>query len=95
MSNPQQGASEAPKPANPQQQTQNPGSPQPQTQNPASPQQQSQIPAVRSPPTNSRASSKSKPFASASSGPGQAPGLLPTCSTYPDGDQAIGTALGK
>jgi len=37
MSNPQQGANEAPKPANPQQQTQNPGSPQQQGQNPGSP----------------------------------------------------------
>ena len=51
MSNPQQGANEAPKPANRQrqQQTQNPGSPQPQTQNPASPQQQSQIPGSPKP----------------------------------------------
>jgi hypothetical protein len=37
MSNPQQGTNEAPKPANPQQQTQNPGSPQQQGQNPGSP----------------------------------------------------------
>jgi hypothetical protein len=39
MSNPQQGANEAPKPsnpANPQQQTQNPGSPRQQGQNPGS-----------------------------------------------------------
>lgn len=50
MSNPQQGANEAPKPsnpANPQQQTQNPGSPKPQ--NPASPQQQSQNPGSPKP----------------------------------------------
>jgi hypothetical protein len=50
MSNPQQGANEAPKPAspaNPQQQTQNPGSPKPQ--NPASPQQQTQNPGSPKP----------------------------------------------
>jgi hypothetical protein len=49
MSNPQQGANEAPKPANPQQQTQNSGSPKPQNQNPASPQQQSQNPGSPKP----------------------------------------------
>jgi hypothetical protein len=50
MSNPQQGANEAPKPASPadpQQQTQNPGSPKPR--NPASPQQQSQNPGSPKP----------------------------------------------
>ena len=49
MSNPQQGANDAPKPANPQQQTQNSGSPKPQNQNPASPQQQSQNPGSPKP----------------------------------------------
>jgi hypothetical protein len=34
MSNPQQGANEAPKPASPQQQTQNPGSPKPADKQP-------------------------------------------------------------